>query len=220
MKLLLHSADVDEVRWAADAGLLDGLVVSSPLLAARGRGDDAELLGELAAVAKAPVHVPVRAVDRDGMYRDARELARISDLIVVQLPFIEDALPVIRRLAVDGIRVAAFAVFHPAQAVLAAKAGAGAVMLHVAQLDHAGHDGAAVAGQLRRVLDAAAPECEVIGVDPSSATQFADCALAGVDACALPAALIRSLLLHPLTDRGLDLFLSELSRRPRPRALP
>lgn len=213
MKILLATADLDEIRWAAAAGLLDGVLTTHARLRAADR-NDTELLGEIARVAAVPVHAMVHAVDAEDAYRDGKELARISDQIVVQLPLVEDTLGAIRRLTNDGVRVAALLVFNAAQALLAARAGASSVVTSLEQLDAVGQSGLDLVHDLRTVFDASGTECDILVTHPADAVQFAECARAGADAVAVAPDVLRRLLVHPLTDRGLDRFLSEVAKRP------
>jgi transaldolase len=213
MKIFLVSSDVDDIRWAAASGLLDGVVTTPSLLSTVPPGAERELLGDICRAAAAPVFVTVRAVDGDAIYRDGKELARLSDQLVVQIPLVEDAIGPIRRLCMDGVRVAAMLVFNGAQGLLAAKAGASIVVTPVDQLDAAGHSGVNVIRELRSVFDAAHTECDILAVRPQTATQLADCVLAGADGVAVSADVLRTLLVHPLTDRGLDQLLKDLSKQ-------
>ncbi|MDB4908386.1 MAG: Transaldolase [Gemmatimonadetes bacterium] len=214
MKVLIATADLDEVRWAERSGLLDGVITSPSLLDAGATSDERELLTDICRVSATPVYASVRSLDSEEILQDARVLAKISDQVVVQVPLVEGAIGAIRRLHLEGVRVAATLVFNAAQALLAAKAGARAVITPVDHLDSAGHDGLHIVGELRAAFDASRSECEIIAVRPTSATQFTQCALAGADAAAVEPEVLRRLLTHPLTDRGVHQFLDELSRRP------
>jgi transaldolase len=211
MKILLASADLDDIAWAASNGFLDG-VMTTPALFREHDGDEREQLVDMCRVVDAPVYVTVHAVDADDAYRDGKELSRLSDQIVVQIPLIEDALSAVRRLANDGVRVASLLVFNAAQGLLAAKAGACCVVTPIDHLDQVGHSGVEVVRELRAAFDASGTECDIIALRPTTAMQFAACALAGADAVAVGPSELRHLLVHPLTDRGIDQFLSELAR--------
>jgi transaldolase len=211
MKILLASADLDDIAWAASHGFLDG-VMTTPALFREHDGDEREQLVDICRVVDAPVYVTVHAVDADDAYRDGKELSRLSDQIVVQIPLIEDALSAVRRLANDGVRVASLLVFNAAQGLLAAKAGACCVVTPIDHLDQVGHSGVEVVRELLAAFDASGTECDIIALRPTTAMQFAACALAGADAVAVGASELRHLLVHPLTDRGIDQFLSELAR--------
>lgn len=212
MKILLATAELEELSWAANHGLLDG-VITSPALLGEHDGRERDLLGEICRLVDAPVYVTVHALDAEDVYRDAREIARLSDQIVIQVPLVEDSLGAIRRLAADGVRVAALLVFNAAQALLAAKAGASSVITSLDQLEQAGHDGVVVLRELRAVFDASGTECDIIATRPSSAAQFTACALAGADGVAVTPLVLRQMLVHPLTDRGIDHLLNELARQ-------
>lgn len=215
MKIILASADLDDIRWAADAGLLDAVLTTPAMLGDADGPSERELLADICRAAGTPVYVSVHAIDPADIYRDGRELARLSDAIVVQVPLVEDAIVAIRRLCGDGVHVAATLVFTAAQAILAAKAGAQSVVTPIDHLDAVGQSGVQVVRDLRAVFDASATECDVIAVRPATASQFTDCALAGADGVAVRADVLRNLLLHPLTDRGLDQFLRDLSQQHR-----
>lgn len=219
MKILLATASVAEIRWGVDHGLVDG-VLTTPALLDDEIGHDAdprERLLEIARLSALPLYASVSSVDAEDMYADGRELARIGDHVIVQLPFVEDALGTMRRLRAEGVRLCATLVFTAAQAILAASAGASAVAVTLDTLDEVGLDGAAVAGDMRSAIDAHAADCDVIGLFPGTAARFGACALAGADSVAVTPTVLRALLAHPLTDRGLDLFLIDLSKRHRTR---
>lgn len=212
MKIFLATANADDVAWGAAHGMLDGVLTSPGLLADEADGDARAHLLELCRLVHGPILVCVQSVDATGAYRDGRELAKLSDQIVVQLPLVEDTLGAMRRLHAEGIRVASTCVFNTAQALLAVRAGASAVVTDVDQLDAAGHDGVAVLREIRVAFNTSDAECDVVAVHPSSPAQFGACAVAGADAAALSFDLCRSLLVHPLTDRGVDRFMSDVSR--------
>ncbi|HEV7991333.1 MAG TPA: transaldolase family protein [Gemmatimonadaceae bacterium] len=212
MKIFLATASTDDVAWGAAHGMLDGVVTSPGLLADDGDGEPRAHLAELSRLVHGPIFAAVHAIDAAGAYRDGRELAKLSDQIVVQLPLVEETLGAMRRLQADGVRVAATHVFNSAQALLAARAGASSVITSVERLDAAGHDGVAMIAELRSAFDASDAECDVIALHASSPAQFGACAIAGADAVAVTADLCRALLVHPLTDRGIDEFLGDVAR--------
>lgn len=212
MKILLATARVDDVAWGASHGMLDGVLTTPGSLAAESRGDARALLLELCRLVHGPIFATVQAIDSAGAYRDGRELAKLSDQIVVQIPLVEETLGAMRRLHTDGIRVAATHVYSTAQALLAARTGAFGIVTFLDHLDAAGHDAVGVVRDIRRAFDSSDAECDVIAVNASSPTQFGSCAVAGADAVAISEELCRALLVHPLTDRGVDQFLADISR--------
>jgi len=212
MKVLLATADLDEIRWASANGLLDGVMTTPALLSELGVEDDRARVEEICAVTPTPVYVAVHAVNGEDIYRDARALARLSDQIIVQVPLVEEAFGAMHRLSTDGVRTAAMLVFNAAQALLAARAGASTVITPLDQLDAVGHSGAEVVRDLRRVFDASRTECDILAVRPTTAQQLSESALAGADGVAITPDALRAFLLHPLTDRGIDQFLNDVSK--------
>ncbi len=212
MRLLLATADLDEIRWADASGLLDGVLTTPALLREAGADHDRDRIQAICALTTAPVYVAVHGVSGEDIYRDARAMARLSDQVIVQVPLVEDAFGAMHRLSTDGVRLAAMLVFNAAQALLAAKAGASSVITPLDQLDAVGHSGGDVVRELRRVFDASRTECDILAVRPHTAQQFSDAALAGADGIAVSPDVLRALLVHPLTDRGLDQFLNDVSK--------
>lgn len=219
MKIFLATAATRDVQWAADGGLADGIVATPALLrAAAGEGGERALLADICQAAALPVCASVGSVTAADIYRDGRELAKISDQILVQVPLLEEAIPAIRRLRADGVRAVATLVFGTPQAVLAAKAGAFMVQIDVDQLDGIGQDGVAILADVRQVFAARGLECDVAASLPRTNAQFARCARAGADVVVVAPDTLRGLLVHPLTDRGVDRLLQDLSAHARPRA--
>jgi len=218
MRILLATATLDDIRWATDNGLADGVTTTPSMVSdAASEGDARDHLAEICRATGLPVSVTVGAIDAADIYRDGRELAKLAENIVVQVPLIEDSVSAIRKLSAEGVRVGATFVFNAAQALLAAKAGATTVTTPIDQLDVYGLDAFAILNEIKSVFANGADECDVVASGVSNATSFATCALACADAVALPPSMIRALLLHPLTDRAVDRMLSDLSKRPKAR---
>jgi transaldolase len=213
VKLFLDTADVAEIHWAAKAGLIDGVTTDPTLLShATGAGHPGAVLAEICAAVNGPVSAEVVSVDTDGMYREGKGLARIADNIVVTVPMIEEGLAAVRRLVADGIVVNVSLVFSAMQALLAARAGASCVVPYVGRLDDIGQDGTEVVRQIRTIFRNYEIETEVLAASLRHPTHALRAALAGADIGTMPAAVLRQLLLHPLTDRGVDQFLNDWSR--------
>ena len=218
MRLFIATAKLDDIRWGYAHGLIDGVLTTPSLVTAQVHPAGAnELLADICRVATFPVAVAVGAVHANDIYRDAREMAKLSDSVIVQIPFVEDAISAMKRLRAEGVRVAATLVFNAAQAILAAKAGASTVCVHIDQLDAQGQDGVDTIAEIHQVFKLHGVECDVLAALPRNAAQFTGCALAGADTIAVSSDVLRALLLHPLTDRGLDQFLTDLSRTHRAR---
>lgn len=206
MKIFLATAARDDVAWGAAAGMLDGVLTTPSALADEASGDVRGHLLDLCRLVHGPIYASVQSLEGASAYRDGKELAKISDQIVVQLPLVEETLGTMRRLRADGIRVASTFVFNTAQALLAVRAGASSVVTSLDQLDAAGHDGIGIVRDIRAAFDGSHAECDVVAANPSSPAQFGACAIVGADAAALSAEACRALLVHPLTDRGVAQF--------------
>ena len=217
MKIFLASAALGDASWAAGLGLADGVLTTPTQLHEEAPADPRGLLQDLCRTVGGPVVASVESVHTDEMYRDGRDLARLSDQIMVEVPLVEDGVAAMRRLSADGVRVAASLVYSPAQALLAAKAGATAISCALQQLDAEGHYGLQVVEEIRTVFDAAGVECDVLASSATSASEFTRCVQAGADGVAVTPETLRALLIHPLTDRGVDRLLTTLSRLPKGR---
>jgi len=218
MNIYLESVNLDEIRNAASAGLADGVAFSHVAFSADDPDASArERLEEISREFAFPVCVPVAAVTSSDIYTEARELAKVSDHIVVQIPLVEDSLIPIARLTAEGVIVCATFVFNAAQATIAAKAGATSIRVALEDLEIYGQSSAQALSEIKNVLDAGERECDVMAASPRSAVQFSECALAGADIISLTPETLRGLVVHPLTDRGIDKFLSDLAKRPKSR---
>ena len=212
MKIYLDTAKLDDIRWAAGAGLIDGVTTNPSLLAkVAGDADPRDLLVEICRSVEGPVSAEVVSVDAEGMYREGKELAKLAENIVVKIPMIEEGLTAVRRLSVDGIPVNVTLVFSAMQALLAAKAGASYVSPFVGRLDDAGHEGMEVVRQIHTIFTNYDLETELLAASLRHPLHVLQAALAGADIGTMPTAVLRQLLLHPLTDRGLDQFLNDWS---------
>lgn len=219
MKILIQSAALDSIRWALEAGFADGVFVTPAVLDRDAFGVDLPVQVEMISrLGSGHVFVTVGAVAADDVQRDGRELSRIADNVVITVPFVEDGATALRRLASDGIRTAATYIVSPAQAVLAAKAGAEYVCVAVDQLEAHGHDASHVLREIRLLFDRHGVECDLIAVVSDSARLVTASLIDGADAVAVAAPTLRALAQHPLTDLSLDHLLAEISRRPRTRA--
>ena len=218
MRIFLATTSLDDIRWATDAGLIDGIVATPTVIASDSPQAEArEVIAEIARATRLPICASVPAVGASDIVKGARDLGKLTERIVIAVPFIDDAIPAIRKLAADGVQVAATLVYSAAQGILAAHAGASMVTVSIDALDSVGFDGNDVLGQLRRAFDHSAVECDIAAAGPATSASFAAAACAGADVAIVTPDVLRSLLQHPLTDRGLDRFLGAISRRPKAR---
>lgn len=217
MRIFVLSSSIQEIRQAADSGFVDGVAIPvSGITASAANAHEqlADLADETARTFAVPVCVPVAAVTSADIYQQGRELARLSDQIIVQIPLVEDAIAPFRSLCAEGVRVAAQYVYNGAQAFLAAKAGAAMVSVPADDLERQGGSTAHAVSEIRAVLTAGDLECDLAVLAPRDATYFTECLLAGADTICVTPGVLQSLMLHSLTDRAVDRYMRELIRRP------
>jgi transaldolase len=213
MKFFLDTANLGDIRWAARAGLIDGITTNPTLLAKSANDvDPNDVLKEICSLVDGPVSAEVVTVDAEGMYREGKELAKLADNIVVKIPMIEEGLPVVRRLVTDGIRVNVTLCFSSVQCLIAAKAGATFVSPFVGRLDDVGQEGMDVIREARVIFDNYEIETEILAASIRHPRHVAEAAMIGADIATMPTDVLKKLLLHPLTDRGLDQFLNDWSK--------
>ncbi len=170
------------------------------------------MLQEICSLVDGPVSAEVVAVDVDGMYEEGRSLAKLAENIVVKIPMIEDGLVAVRRLVTEGVRVNVTLAFNALQCLLAAKAGATFVSPFLGRIDDVGHDAMEVIRETRTIFDNYALETQLLAASIRHPRHVAEAAMLGADIATMPTAVLRKMLLHPLTDRGLDQFLNDWSK--------
>lgn len=204
MKLFLATDALDDVRWAAERALIDGVVLPDAALRDANSPEDAIMwLAEFARAVAMPVFVALSATSAEEADAEAELLGRTADNVVIQIPFTEPYIPLLHRLAQSGVRVAATFVGSASQSMLAARTGADFVFIDVDRLDAAGADGARVVHDARRVCDAMAAESHLVAVFPAAGNPLVACALAGADAAVIGAATLRAMLAYPYSDQSL-----------------
>jgi transaldolase len=213
MQFFLDTANLGDIRWAARVGLIDG-VTTNPTLVAKVAGelDPRDILKEICSLVDGPVSAEVVGVQTDDMYAEGRELAKIADNIVVKIPMIEDGIVAVRKLASEGIRVNVTLCFSATQCLIAAKAGAAYVSPFLGRIDDIGHDGMEVIRESRLIFDNYEIETEILAASIRHPRHVTEAAMLGADVATMPTDVLRKLLLHPLTDRGLDQFLNDWAK--------
>ncbi|HEX6694763.1 MAG TPA: fructose-6-phosphate aldolase [Longimicrobiales bacterium] len=214
MKLFLDSADINEIRRAVDAGLIDG-ITTNPSLMAKVAGPDRnprDLMAEICRTVDGPVSAEVVATDEDGMLKEGRDLAKIADNIVVKVPLTEAGLLTCRRLRSEGIGVNVTLCFSAAQALLAAKAGATFISPFVGRLDDVGQDGMQLIEQIVQIYHNFDFETEVLVASVRHPIHVVQAAQLGADVATIPSKILHQLMHHPLTDRGLENFLADWAK--------
>ncbi len=211
MKFFIDTANVDEISRASAMGLLDG-VTTNPSLAAKESAPYREILTQICKIVKGPVSAEVISTDYDGMMKEAAELVKIADNIVVKIPTILEGLRAIKSLHEKGIKTNATLIFSPMQALMVAKAGAAYCSPFVGRLDDVSTDGMSLISEIVRIYQNYDYETEVLVASVRHPMHVVQAALIGADICTMPMSVISQLIKHPLTDIGLEKFIADYKK--------
>ncbi|MBC7344475.1 MAG: fructose-6-phosphate aldolase [Clostridia bacterium] len=208
MRLFLDTASVDEIRAAADLGVISG-VTTNPSLMARERGRLEDIVREICSLVSGPVSVEAVAAKRDELVVEAERLASLHPNVVVKIPVTEEGLKAVRVLKEKGIRTNVTLVFSVNQALLAALAGAAYVSPFVGRLDDVGHEGMEVVTDIVKIFRQYDLDTEVIAASIRHPMHVIQAARAGADIATVPYGVLQAMLRHPLTDAGIARFLAD-----------
>ncbi len=212
MKFFVDTADVAEIKALAESGLLDGVTTNPSLVAKTGKRMR-DVIAEICAIVPGPVSAEVAATKYDDMLAEARVLREIARNVTIKVPLTPDGLRACRKLADDGTMVNVTLCFSPAQALLAAKAGASFVSPFVGRLDDIGEHGMGVIADIMAIFrNYPYLKTEVLVASVRSPMHVVEAAKLGAHVATLPPAVLRSLFNHPLTDKGLAAFLSDWAK--------
>jgi transaldolase len=208
MKFFVDTADLEAIRELNALGLLDGVTTNPSLIRKAGR-DFKEVLVEICAEVQGPVSAEIVALTFDEMISEGNKLAGLASNIAVKVPLTWDGLKACRAFTNAGLMVNVTLCFSASQALLAAKAGATFVSPFIGRLDDMNIDGMQLIQDIREIYDNYDFETEVLAASIRSANHVSACALAGADIATCPPAILKSLVSHPLTDKGLEGFLKD-----------
>jgi transaldolase len=208
MKFFVDTADVKEIRELAAMGLLDGVTTNPSLIAKAGRPFK-EVVAEICAIVEGPVSAEVTALDFDGMMREGRDLRAIAKNVAVKVPLTLDGLRACKALRSEGTMVNVTLCFSANQALLAAKADASFISPFIGRLDDIHVDGVDLISEIRQIYDNYDFATEILAASIRTALHVKQVALIGADVATMPAAVLKSLVKHPLTDKGIDMFLAD-----------
>ena len=212
MKFFVDTADLAEIKELADLGLLDGVTTNPSLVAKSGR-DFKELIAEICSIVDGPVSAEVAALDAEGMLREGRILAKIARNVTVKVPLTWDGLKACRVLTGEGTMVNVTLCFSANQALLAAKAGATFVSPFIGRLDDIGLDGMEVIHEIRTIYDNYQElTTEILAASIRTVGHVKQAAIIGADVATVPSAILKALVKHPLTDKGLEQFLADWNK--------
>jgi transaldolase len=209
MKFFLDSANLDEIREAAGLGVLDGVTTNPTLIAKEGGVDFKQHIAAICEIVRGDVSAEVTSLDAEGMLREGREYARIAPNVIIKCPLTREGLKATRQLAAEGTRVNVTLCFSAAQAILAAKAGAAYISPFMGRLDDVGQNGLAVLADIVEIYRNYEWQTEVLASSVRSPVHVIEAARIGADVATMPFKVLEQLFNHPLTDKGLEQFLSD-----------
>lgn len=208
MKFFIDSADIQEIRMANQRGWVDGVTTNPSLIAKSGR-PFFDVIKDICKEVPGPVSAEVIGTQADQMVREGLELAKLASNVVVKIPMTEEGLVAVKKLTAEGIKTNVTLVFSAVQALLIAKAGATMVSPFVGRLDDVGTDGMDLISQIVQVYQNYDFGTEVLVASVRSPNHILQSALMGADIATIPYKVMQQLCQHPLTDKGLQLFMAD-----------
>ena len=211
MKFFVDTADIDDIRELNKIGLLDGVTTNPSLILKSGR-DIIEVTKEICAEVEGPVSAEVAATDYETIMKEAAVLAKIADNICIKLPLTMDGLRACKALTSDGHKTNVTLCFSANQALLAAKAGATFISPFIGRLDDMAINGMELIGEIRTIYDNYGFQTEILAASIRTVNHVKEAALIGADVSTVPPSTLKALVKHPLTDKGLEAFLSDWAK--------
>ncbi|MEI6136528.1 MAG: fructose-6-phosphate aldolase [Chloroflexota bacterium] len=211
MRIFMDTANIDEIRRGAALGVVDG-VTTNPSLLAREGVEYRDRVLEICSVVDGPISAECISMELEPLLAEARRIAAWHENVVVKIAMNEVGLQAIKQLAKEGIKVNTTLIFSANQALLAAKAGAAYVSPFIGRLNDAGQDGMAVVRESVRIFDAFHLPTQVLAASVRGARDVTECALAGAHVATIPSAVLFAMIQHPLTDRGIEIFLRDAQK--------
>ena len=208
MEFFIDTANLDEIKQANDYGILDGVTTNPSLIAKSGRVFK-EVIQEICQVVKGPVSAEVLSIDKEGILKEGRELAKLASNIVVKVPLIAEGLKAVKIFSDEGIKTNVTLCFSATQALLAAKAGATYISPFVGRLDDIAHDGMDLIQEIVDIYSNYNYETKVLVASVRHPIHLKQAALIGADVATIPLSVFEQLIKHPLTDIGLNKFIED-----------
>ena len=214
MKFFIDTANIAEIKEGLALGMVDG-VTTNPSLIAKEKKSFEDVVKEILKIVKGPVSLEVISMEAKAMFAEGKELMRLGDNVVIKVPLSTEGLKATKMLATEGIDVNQTLIFSPLQALMAAKAGARYVSPFVGRLDDIAHDGMEMTSQILAIFDNYGYDTEVIVASIRHPRHVLDAALMGADIATIPFKVIAQLAQHPLTDKGIAMFLDDWKKVPK-----
>ena len=209
MKFFIDTANLNEIREAAELGVIDGVTTNPSLVAKEGGVDFKQHIAAICEIVQGAVSAEVTSLELEGMLREGREYARIAPNVVVKCPLTRDGLKATKRLTDEGIKVNVTLCFSAAQAILAAKAGAAYISPFLGRLDDIGQNGLELLAEIVEIYSNYDWQTEVLAASIRHPIHVIAAARMGAHVATMPFKVIEQLIKHPLTDKGLEQFLSD-----------
>ena len=212
MKFFIDTANLDQIKEAESLGILDGVTTNPSLMAKEGIKGENNIIKhykEICDIVTGDVSAEVISVDYKGIIEEGENLAKLHKQIVIKVPMIEDGIKAIRYFSDKGLKTNCTLVFSAGQALLAAKAGATYVSPFIGRLDDISADGLNLISEIREIYDNYGFNTQILAASIRHTMHIVDCAKLGADVITSPLSAIKGLMEHPLTDIGLDKFLSD-----------
>jgi transaldolase len=214
VKFFIDTANIEEIRTAEEWGLLDG-VTTNPSLVSKEKRPFKELIEDICSIVDGPVSAEAVSKDSEGLIDEARELSRIHKNIVVKIPMTLEGLKAVKTVSGEGIKTNVTLVFSPAQALMAAKAGAAYVSPFVGRLDDISSTGLELIGQMLNIFENYSYPTEVIVASVRNPLHVVEAAEMGAHVATIPFKVLAQLARHPLTDIGIERFLRDWEQVPK-----
>lgn len=215
MKFFIDTANLEQIRQAQNMGILDGVTTNPSLMAKEGVKGKEQIFNhyrQICSIVDGPVSAEVFATDYEGMIREGEELAFIDSKITVKLPCTKDGIRAVKYFSSKNIPTNCTLVFSVGQALLAAKAGATYVSPFIGRLDDISEDGIAMVGQIVKVFRTYGFKTQVLAASICHTNHILRCLEIGADVATCPLKAIEGLLNHPLTDKGLEIFVNDAAK--------
>lgn len=214
MKIFIDTANIKEIKEAADIGIIDG-VTTNPTLISRENRPAGELLKEICSLVSGPVNAEVISLDAEGMIKEARELTKIAKNIVVKIPLTKEGLKAVKALTAEAIKTNVTLCFSATQALLAAKSGADFISPFIGRLDDISQVGMDLIRDIKTIYKNYGFKTQIIVASIRNPVHVLDAALLGADIATVPFTVIEQLIKHPLTDMGIQRFLEDYKKIPQ-----
>ena len=211
MKFFVDTAEIDKIRELNELGMVDGVTTNPSLIRKSGR-DIIDVTREICEIVSGPVSAEVTATESEQMIAEGKKLAQISDNIAIKVPLTWDGLKACKVLSDFGHMVNVTLCFSANQALLAAKAGATFISPFIGRLDDINLDGLDLIGDIRLIYDNYGYDTQILAASIRTVNHVTQSALIGADVMTAPPSVIKSLASHPLTDKGLAAFLSDIEQ--------